>query len=78
MILNALALKLEQQARGHFRDWYFEATLIVIVQAVIWFLRYAFSYCDINEIILGRDMEIDRFNIHNMKRNVNIFYCVVK
>lgn len=29
MILNALALKLERQARGDFKGWHFEATLIV-------------------------------------------------
>ena len=49
MILNALALKLKRRARGDFRRRHFEATLIV--QAVSWYLRYALSYRDIEEML---------------------------
>src|SRR3954454_23750490 len=52
MILNALALTLKRQARDDFRGRHFEATLIV--QAVSWYLRYALSYRDIEEMLLER------------------------
>ena len=52
MILNALALKLKRQARGDFKGRHFEATLIV--QAVSWYLRYALSYRNIEEMLLER------------------------
>ncbi|ACL63152.1 hypothetical protein Mnod_8176 (plasmid) [Methylobacterium nodulans ORS 2060] len=42
MILNALALKLERQARGDFKGRHCEATLIV--QAVSWYLRDALNH----------------------------------
>ena len=62
MILNALALKLKRQARGDFRGRHFEATLIV--QAVSWYLRYALSYRDIEEMLLERGMEVDHSTIN--------------
>jgi IS6 family transposase len=62
MILNALALKLKREARGDFRGRHFEATLII--QAVTWYLRYALSYRDIEEMLLERGMEVDHSTIN--------------
>src|SRR3954453_4909862 len=62
MILNALALKLKRQARGDFKGRHFEATLIV--QAVSWYLRYALSYRDIEEMLLERGLEVDHSTIN--------------
>src|SRR4051812_39897748 len=62
MILNALALTLKRQARDDFRGRHFEATLIV--QAVSWYLRYALSYRDIEEMLLERGMEVDHSTIN--------------
>jgi IS6 family transposase len=62
MILNALALKLKRQARGDFRGRHFEATLIV--QAVSWYLRYALSYRDIEEMLLERGLTVDHSTIN--------------
>ncbi|MCJ2052608.1 IS6 family transposase, partial [Methylobacterium sp. J-070] len=57
MILNVLALKLKREATGDFRGRHFEASLIV--QAVSWYLRYALSYRDIEEMLLDRGLEVD-------------------
>jgi transposase, IS6 family len=62
MILNALALKLTREARGDFKGRHFEGSLIV--QAVSWYLRYALSYHDIEEMLLERGMEVDRSTIN--------------
>ena len=62
MILNALALKLKREATGDFRGRHFEATLIV--QAVSWYLRYALSYHDIEEMLLERGLEVDHSTIN--------------
>src|SRR3954464_15291460 len=62
MILNALALKLKRQARGDFKGRHFEAALIV--QAVSWYLRYALSYRDIEEMLLERGLEVDHSTIN--------------
>lgn len=62
MILNALALKLKRQARGDFKGRHFEAGLIV--QAVSWYLRYALSYRDIEEMLLERGLEVDHSTIN--------------
>ena len=62
MILNALALKLKRQARGDFKGRHFEATLIV--QAVSWYLRYALSYRDIEEMLLERGLEVDHSTLN--------------
>src|SRR4051794_31659717 len=63
MILNALALKLKRQARDDFRGRHFEATLIV--QAVSWYLRYALSYRDIEEMLLERGLTVDHSTINS-------------
>src|SRR3954449_7221180 len=62
MILNAIALKLKRQASGDFKGRHFEATLIV--QAVSWYLRYALSYRDIEEMLLERGLEGDHSTIN--------------
>src|SRR6478609_30647 len=62
MILNALALKLKRQAHGDFKGRHFEAALIV--QAVSWYLRYALSYRDIEEMLLERGLEVDHSTIN--------------
>ena len=62
MILNALALKLKREARGDFRGRHFEANLIV--QAVSWYLRYALSYRDIEEMLLERGLTVDHSTIN--------------
>lgn len=62
MILKALALKLKREARGDFRSRHCEAGLIV--QIVSWFLRYALSYRDIEEMLLERGLEVDHSTIH--------------
>ncbi|ACL62705.1 Transposase and inactivated derivatives-like protein (plasmid) [Methylobacterium nodulans ORS 2060] len=62
MILHALVLKLKRQARGDFRGRHFEATLIV--QVVSWYLRYALSYRDIEEMLLERGLEVDHSTIN--------------
>ena len=62
MILNALALELKRQARGNFKGRHFEATLIV--QAVSWYLRYALSYRDIEEMLLERGLEVDHSTLY--------------
>lgn len=61
MILNALALKLQRQARGDFRGRH-EATLIV--QTVSWYLRYALSYRDTEEMLLETGMDVDHSTIN--------------
>ncbi|WP_018261851.1 IS6 family transposase [Methylobacterium sp. WSM2598] len=62
MILNALALKLKRKARGDFRGRHFEAALIV--QAVSWYLRYALSYRDIEEMLLERGLTVDHSTVN--------------
>jgi hypothetical protein len=62
MVLNTLALKLKRQARGDVWGRHFEATLIV--QAVSWYLRYALSYRDIEEMLLERGLTIDHSTIN--------------
>src|SRR4051794_9400685 len=62
MILNALAFKLKQKARGDFRGRHFEATLIV--QAVSWYLRYPLSYRDIEELFLERGLDVDHSTLN--------------
>jgi len=48
MILNAIAEKLKRQSKDDFKGRHFEAWLIV--QAVIWYLRYPLSYRDLEEM----------------------------
>jgi transposase, IS6 family len=62
MILNALALKLKRGAKGDFRGRHFQATLIV--QPVSWYLRYALSYRDIEEMLLERGLTVDHSTIN--------------
>ena len=61
MILDALALKLKQQARGDFRGQQFGAAPI---QAVSWCPRYPLSYRDIEEMLLERGLTVDHSTIN--------------
>ena len=36
----------------------------VIIQAVSWYLRYALSYRDIEEMFLSRDVEVDHSTVN--------------
>ena len=62
MILNALVLKLKREARGDFSGRHFEAALII--QAVSWYLRYALSYRDIEEMFLEHGLEVNHSTIN--------------
>ena len=62
MILNAIAAKLKRRARDDFKGRHYEAALIV--QAVSWYLRYALSYRDIEELFLERGLEVDHSTLH--------------
>lgn len=57
MILSAIAAKLKRRSKADFKGRHFEATLIV--QAVSWYLRYALSYRDIEEMLLEHGLEVD-------------------
>ena len=62
MILNALAEKLKQRAKGdfkgrHFGDW-------LIIQAVSWYLRYPLSYRDLASLFAERGFDVDHATIN--------------
>src|SRR3954466_9816579 len=73
MILHALALKLKRQAHGDFRGPHFEATLIV--QAVSWYLRYALSYRDIEEMLLERGLTVDHTTLSRCVQRLRTLRC---
>jgi transposase-like protein len=54
MILSAIAEKLKRRSKDDFKGRHFEASLIL--QAVSWYLRYALSYRDIEELFLERGL----------------------
>ena len=62
MILSAIAAKLKRRAKSDFKGRHFEAALIV--QAVSWYLRYALSYRDIEELFLERGLEVDHSTLN--------------
>src|SRR3954469_701761 len=62
MILNALAAKLKRRAKADLKGRHYEAALIV--QAVSWYLRYPLSYRDIEELLLGRGVEVDHSTLN--------------
>ena len=62
MILSAIAAKLKRRSKADFKGRHFEATLIV--QAVSWYLRYALSYRDIEEMLLERGPEVGHSTIN--------------
>lgn len=64
MILNAVAEKLKRQSKDDFRGRHFEAW--VIVQAVTWYLRYPFSYGDLEEMFQERGFEVDHNTINRL------------
>ena len=55
-MLNRLQSKLFQNARGDFKYRQFDA--VMIVQAVSWYLRYALSYRDIEELYRERGISV--------------------
>ena len=57
MILSAIAAKLECRSKDDVKGRLFEAGLIA--QAVSWYLSYPLSYCDIEEMLLERGLEVD-------------------
>src|ERR671928_1422437 len=62
MILNALIERLKRRSKGDFKGRHFEASLIL--QAVSWYLRYALSYRDIEELLLERGLEVDHATLN--------------
>src|SRR3712207_6311037 len=62
MILNALVEKLKRRSKDDFKGRHFEATLIL--QAVLWYLRYPLSYRDIEELFLERGVEVDHATLN--------------
>src|SRR4051794_19537570 len=62
MILSAIAAKLKRRSKADFKGRHFEAALIV--QAVSWYLRYPLSYRDIEELLLGRGVEVDHSTLN--------------
>src|SRR5690349_7113974 len=62
MILSALAEKLKRRAKDDFKGRHYEATLIL--QAVSWYLRYALSYRNIEEMLLERGLEVDHSTLN--------------
>src|SRR3954467_7383078 len=72
MILNALGLKLKG-AQGDFRGRHVEATLIV--QAVSWYLRYALSYRDIEEMLLERGLTVDHTTLSRCVQRLRTLRC---
>src|SRR5919199_952300 len=62
MILNALIERLKRRSKGDFKGRHFEASLIL--QAVSWYLRYALSYRDIEELLLERGLEVDHSTLN--------------
>ncbi|CAH0342431.1 IS6 family transposase ISRle6 [Rhizobium sp. CECT 9324] len=62
MILNAIAERLKRQSKDDFKGRLFEAWLIV--QAVIWYLRYQLCYRNLEEMIQERGFEVDHSTIN--------------
>jgi len=62
MTLSAIAAKLKQRAKAHFKGRHYEAALIV--QAVSWYLRYPLSYRDIEELFLERGVVVDHSTLN--------------
>ena len=62
MILNALVERLKRRSKHDSKGRHFEASLIL--QAVSWYLRYALSYRDIEELLLERGLEVDHSTLN--------------
>ena len=61
MLLNALVEKLKRRSKDDFKGRHFEAPLIL--QAVCWYLRYALSYRDIEELFRERGLAVDHYGL---------------
>ena len=62
MILSAIAEKLKRRSKDDFKGRHFQASLIL--QAVCWYLRYALSYRDIEELFLECGLEVDHSTVN--------------
>src|ERR671926_1964498 len=62
MILNALVERLKRRSKDDFKGRHFEASLIL--QAVAWYLRYALSYRDIEELFRERGLAVDHATVN--------------
>ena len=62
MILSAIAEQLKRRSKDDFKGRHFEASLIV--QAVCWYLRYALSCRDIEELFLERGRVVDHSTLN--------------
>src|SRR5688572_5186143 len=62
MILSAIAERLKRRSKDDFKGRHFEASLIL--QAVCWYLRYALSYRDIEELFRERGLAVDHSTLN--------------
>ncbi len=62
MILSVLQEKLKKRSRKDFKYRQFDA--VMIIQAVSWYLRYALSYRDIEELFLERGVCVDHSTLN--------------
>src|SRR6476660_6239495 len=62
MILSAIAERLKRRSKDDFKGRHFEAPLIL--QAVAWYLRYALSYRDIEELFRERGLTVDHSTLN--------------
>lgn len=62
MILSAIVERLKRRSKGDFKGRHFEASLIL--QAVSWYLRYALSYRDVEELFLERSLAVDHATLN--------------
>ena len=62
MILSAIAERLKRRSQDDFKGRHFQASLIL--QAVCWYLRYALSYRDIEELFLERGLAVDHSTLN--------------
>src|SRR3954468_10138285 len=62
MILSAIAERLKRRSKDDFKGRHFQASLIL--QAVCWYLRYALSYRDIEELFLERGLAVDHATLN--------------
>jgi transposase, IS6 family len=62
MILSVIAAKLKRRSKDDCKGRHFEAPLIL--EAVCWYLRYALSYRDIEELFRERGPAVDHSTLN--------------
>src|SRR4051795_8472180 len=62
MILNALVERLKRRSKDDFKGRHFE--VLLILQAICWYLRYPLSYRDIEELFLERGLKVDHSTLN--------------